>query len=156
MDFPLEQWRLAHSDSGLGHQWKGLRCGLLSMEYCTIGPKKNQHGQVLGFPPLLKCKVWWRQDYVAAQQNQPGYDQGKASLDQWPLSIAFHNHRSRADSTLPPTVEMLRKENRRVLSERTISDLRRCCISLCGTRESNPSSGLQGASIRVWHLCNEG
>ena len=47
---------------------------------------------------------------MAVEQNQPGYDQGKAPLDQWPLSMAFHDRRSRADSILlPQTVEMLLK-----------------------------------------------
>ena len=46
---------------------------------------------------------------MAVEQNQPGYDQGKAPLDQWLLPMAFHGRRSRADSILPPTVEMLMK-----------------------------------------------
>ena len=44
---------------------------------------------------------------MAGQQNQPGYDQGKASLDQKLLLMAFHNRRRRVDSTLPPIVETL-------------------------------------------------
>ena len=44
---------------------------------------------------------------MAAQQNQPGYDQGKAPLDQWLPSMAFHNCQSKADSTLLPTVEIV-------------------------------------------------
>ena len=39
---------------------------------------------------------------MVGRQNQPGYDQGKVSLDKRLLSMAFHNRRRRVDSTLPP------------------------------------------------------
>ena len=112
----LEQWPLAHLDSGLpvGNQYEGLRCGLVSTEFCMICPQKGRHEKVLGFSPLSKCIVWWRRRYVAAQQNQPGYDQGKAPLDQWLLLMAFHNYRSRADSTLPQQSRCHEKKSRSV------------------------------------------
>ena len=47
---------------------------------------------------------------MAVQQNQPGYDQGKAPLDQRLLLKVFHIRRRRADSTLPSKVQMLGKE----------------------------------------------
>ena len=45
----FEQWPLAHSDSGRGHQ---LRCVVLSMEFRMKCLQKDMHGQVLGFSPL--------------------------------------------------------------------------------------------------------
>ena len=47
---------------------------------------------------------------MAAQQNQPGYDQGKAALDQWLLSMVLHNRLRRVDSTLPPTSRCYKKK----------------------------------------------
>ena len=70
------------------------------MEYRMICPQKDRHGQVLGFSPLSKCIVWWMRDYVVAEQNLLEYDQGKAPLDQWLLSMALYNRRRRAYSTL--------------------------------------------------------
>ena len=73
-------------------------------------PRKDRRGQVLDFSPLSKCNVLWRQDYAEVQQNRPGCDQGRAPLGQWIFSMVFHNRRRRANSTLPSTVTMLRKE----------------------------------------------
>ena len=58
-----------------------------------------------GFPSTLEMHRLRRRDYEAAQQNQPGYDQGKAPLDTWLRSMVFHYRLRRVDSTLPPTVE---------------------------------------------------
>ena len=81
MGFPLErwafeQWPLAHSDSGLGHQCKGLRCGLLSMEFCMIYSQKDWRGQVLGFSPLSRNasfdrgKTIWRRNRISTDTTK--------------------------------------------------------------------------------------
>ena len=57
---------------------------------------------------------------MAAQPNPLGYDQEQVPLDQRLLSMAFHNCRRRADSTLSPVADMFST----VEQERTISDLR--------------------------------
>ena len=44
------------------------------------------------------------------QLNLPEYDQWMAPLDYWIVWMAFHKRQSRADSTLPSTVEMFGKE----------------------------------------------
>ena len=64
-------------------------------------------------------------EYVAAQQNQLGYDQGKAPLYQRLLSRVFHNRLRRAGNTLPQQSRCYKRKGRRVLNGRTISNLRR-------------------------------
>ena len=41
----------------------------------------------------------------ADSQNQLGYDQEKATLDQWLPSTALHNRRHRFESTFSPEIE---------------------------------------------------
>ena len=50
------------------------------------------------FFPLSKCIVRWTSQPQADFQNQLRYDQEKAALDEWLLSMAFHNRRHRVKS----------------------------------------------------------
>ena len=49
---------------------------------------------------------------MVAEQNQLGYDQGMVALDQWLLSMEFHNRLRKEDSTLSPINKMLLNEKR--------------------------------------------
>ena len=58
----VERCPLAPSDSGMGHQYERLKCGLHhSMECRIMYLRKERRGEVLGFSPLSKCNVLWRQ-----------------------------------------------------------------------------------------------
>ena len=85
---------------------------------------------------------------MAAQQNQPGCDQGKAPLDQKLLLMTSHNRRHRTDNTLPPTVEMLPKESRKVLMDvryRIFGDV----VSLAGSAAlAGPPLPLDSKALR--------
>ena len=113
---PIQDWWVFHLNNG---HW------LIRTQACAISAKdwdvafiqwsiawyicKKISGKCW-HSPTSKFIVWWRRDDAAEQWNRPRYEQGKVLLDQWQLSMAFHNPCRRADSTIPPIVKILRKK----------------------------------------------
>ena len=85
---------------------------------------KNRLVKVLGF--RSKCIVWWKSQPQADFQSQLRYDQEKTALDEWLLSMSFHNRRHRVESTFKSSVN---NKKRKALNGRTISDPWKRCIS---------------------------